>query len=368
MTTVLLALILSSNAQESKQMPFCEDWWNYYCCLSADGKRLGIGGSSFIEVGGWVTWSVDDARRLHSGKASGTHALAFSPDGKWLAAGSNSGELAVFDNATGQLYWDLSREGHRAPLHCLQFTAKSAFLISAAGDGMLRLWNIAKKEPQALFTFNSTEGYIRTHTEQYLKSWKRLAGKDVLPGGVNVYAHFLDPIHDLYGFSLSPDGNLLALALGTKTINVLDLDSGKIVRKFVTEQAANASVCFSKDGSLLAIGGGLESPTIEIWDARTCRRINTLRGHKNSILHLAISPDNKTLLSGGLVDGACLWDLWDGKQKFRFHSEKQTRVVGVGFFPNGETFNTLPEYTKTPIHFWNTRTGKQVAPPGTAGP
>jgi len=342
-------------------MPFSENWSNYCCCLSADGRQLGIGGSSFVEIGGWVTWSVRDERRLHSGKTSGTHALAFSPDGKWLAVGSNY-DLRVIDTATGQLYWDLSREGHRAPLHCLQFTKKSDFLISAAGDGMLRVWNMAKKEPQALFTFSSTEDYVRTHTQQYLDNWKRLAGKDVLPGGVNVYAHFADPIQDCYGISLSPDGNLLALALGTKTVKVLNLDNGKIIRSFLTDQAVNASVCFSKDGTLLAIGGGLENPTIEIWNARSGRRISTLKGHKNSILQLAISPDNQTLLSGGLVDGAFLWDLRDSTKKDFLHIENQTEAVGVGFFPNGETFYTLCHHPRTPVRFWNTRTGSEVAP------
>src|SRR5207248_10191906 len=63
------------------------------------------------------------------------------------------------------------------------------------------------------------------------------------------------------------------------------------------------SVAFSPDGRIIASGSGAwERPDLPgellLWDARSGRRIATLRGHRGDINSLAFSPAGGLLASG----------------------------------------------------------------------
>ena len=86
------------------------------------------------------------------------------------------------------------------------------------------------------------------------------------------------------------------------------------------------------------------------------------------MLHLAISPDNKVVASGGTCDGVRVWDVATGKQKFALHQDKETRSGGVAFLPEGKILLTQPNGIGEPAYFWDAASGRPVSPVQTKGP
>jgi hypothetical protein len=78
--------------------------------------------------------------RFHSGKA-GTHAIAFTADGRFLAAGDVSGTVRLWRLADGKLLREFT--GHRGPVTALAFAADASVLVSASQDATALVWDLA---------------------------------------------------------------------------------------------------------------------------------------------------------------------------------------------------------------------------------
>lgn len=62
------------------------------------------------------------------------------------------------------------------------------------------------------------------------------------------------------------------------------------------------------------LGSGGEDCTVVIWDLKSFKMVNKLRGHKKKINALAFHPDGKTLASGSDDGTIIFWDVATGKR------------------------------------------------------
>ncbi len=117
---------------------------------SPDGKTIAAGAID----GRWHLWDVASGKKTLDGKAAvpampnqpppdatAVTALAFSPDGKTLAAGGADGQIYLFNVADGKFIRALA--GHTSAITSVAFHPTGTLLVSASKDRTLRLWTPA---------------------------------------------------------------------------------------------------------------------------------------------------------------------------------------------------------------------------------
>lgn len=112
--------------------------------LSPDGKTLAVGGwmgktADDVAMGRIFLLDFPEGNLVGSvlGGSGPTYSLAFSPDGRFLAAGSDDGSVRIWDVRRRSLVYTL--DGHTLPVRCLAFLGKEK-LISGSDDGNLIVW------------------------------------------------------------------------------------------------------------------------------------------------------------------------------------------------------------------------------------
>ncbi|MBY0231097.1 MAG: hypothetical protein K2W96_17570 [Gemmataceae bacterium] len=321
-------------------------------------------------------WDVPGRKRLFDVKKHVPEDMCFSPDGKFLAVVGNYAAFHVYDDK-GKEYWNLTLGGHGDTIVShVEFTPDSRLMVASSKNGMLRVWDVKKKKPVALFCFPSPLEHDQAVQDGYLRAARALAGKGKNPDGVEAFVVFKTAIEYFGNFTLSPDGKTVAVPLQNSDVLLIELASGKILKTLTTKQKHAFSVRYSADGKMLAIGGGGEFDddgwlgTIELWDVAKGKRVRSWKAHRHTVLHMAFSPDGKILASGGTVDCVRVWDAATGKPMYRLHEKiegtSDARCLGVAFLPDGKALLTLPVVRlgdNSPVHFWEPATGKRLPQP-----
>ncbi len=99
----------------------------------------------------------------------GGKGAAFSPDGR-LAARGHGQIIKVWSVATGQDVLQLI--GHTGAVSSLVFSADGRFIVSAGGDGAIRLWNLRSGKEVASLIALGREDFVAVTPDQYYRASK----------------------------------------------------------------------------------------------------------------------------------------------------------------------------------------------------
>jgi WD40 repeat protein len=324
------------------------------CAISADGRLLAAG-STYTKHDVRL-WDAASGKLLHKleGAGSATNVLAFSPDGKILAAAVFE-KVHLWDTSTGNLLGTLRPSDQRC--QAIAFSADGRGLASADGR-VVRLWDVRARKELSRWDAHADDVSSLSFSPD---------GKTLASGGWDRAARLWDPdtgkeLHCFKGHrgavlsvAFSPDGKQFASlgGDGDYTAYLWDPATGRPLRRLSGGNGWVSRLAFSADGTLLAVAGA----KVLVWDITAGKERDPRSGHKDTVCSLALSPDRKTLATRSIDRTVRLWDLGTGRE---------TRQVGlsercggsVAFSPDGRT---LAWQDETELCFADARTGERLA-------
>jgi len=267
----------------------------------------------------------------------GVYSLAFSPDGKTLAAGFVGGEIGLWDVTTGHRTSSLAENtaDDFSNVNSLAFSPDGKMLASASADRTIRLWDVTSR--RCLRTLAGHTSYVfdvkfspdgmtlaSASHDTTIKLWAVASGK--LVRTLSGHATYVGAI------AFSPDGKLLASGAADGTVKLWDVATGDNFRTLVYGDRVD-SVVYSPDGKLLAAGSG---SSITLWNAATRAVVRTIAGHNSLTTRIAFSPDGKLLAAPWRDNNIKLWRVADGGDVATLECGARL-VSSVMFSPDGKT-------------------------------
>jgi WD40 repeat protein len=148
--------------------------------------------------------------------------IAYSPDGKWIAAVTSDGFIRILDASTLEEQW--MWESDTSQVIGITFSPDSTVVAAGVGDGTIRLFDVETGDEAGVLD----------------------------AGG--------DPIIDV---AFSPDGTLLASAGVAGTVKLWNVEAQEELASLEGHTDLVIDVAFSADGTLLASGGA--DDTVRVW-------------------------------------------------------------------------------------------------------
>jgi WD40 repeat protein len=186
--------------------------------------------------------------------------LAFSPDGRTLAIGSDEGDITLHELPAASHRMVL--RGHSNAVRSLSFSRDGNFLVSAGQDSLIMLWDTKRATPiRALLEGASNPNHIVAFSpDGRTVAVGETGGKptDVLILEVNdgtIRTRLIGHSDGVCALAFSPDSRSLATASADHSVKLWNLDDGTEKTTFTEDVGRVNSLSFSSDGAWLEFAG-----------------------------------------------------------------------------------------------------------------
>jgi WD40 repeat protein len=285
-------------------------WGDVY--LAASDRVAGIGlamGEVFaVDLGTGTTRTLATGHKAKEKfQGAGVFALAFSPDGKWLATCGSDGMVRRTDLDAGKVIGQFGP--HRSWPQALAVSADGKRITSGGQDGVIRVWDVE-------------------------------SGKDAVPTGGHEFR--------VWRVSASANGKVIATEAGDETIRLWDPATGTEWRRIAAGGPVRACRLTPDGKQVVAVVGPHDSPNkaLKAWDAATGADATPVGFPKNlPASGFQFTPDGKTLLTH-VDDHLAAWAWPAGTKLWAADMPKPAaqginQVDSIAVSPDGRHFATV---------------------------
>lgn len=303
--------------------------------FSPDGKILAAGVYRAV-----LLWDTATGKPLPClmGLAGAVQSVAWRPDGSALAVAGGlpgaSGEVKCFDTKTWQPI-NKSFGGQGDVVYSVAWSADGNKLAAASQDKTAKVWEWATGKE--LWT-------LKDHSDAVMRVVFAPDGKSLYTASQdkNVRRFNLDDGKLMRQFSghnegvgalaLSPDGNRLISAGTEPQLRWWNIGDGNTARNDYAHEGGVNDIVFSKDGKWIASAGA--DKRLRIWQADNAAQQRALAGATDWEYTAAFSPDAKWTAGGGADGLIRLWETATGR----------LRLILAAYPPAGTQATGIPEW------------------------
>lgn len=383
-----------------------------------DGKQGMISALGFSPRGRWLAsagvdasikiWDFED-RSVAADLAAGSAArnLVFFPGGETLAAGCLDGTVKLWRLPDGRE--TRSWPAHSGSIGALCLSPQGEYLATSGKDQTIKIWDLGSGESAAPKTLEGVSASVLCFSPD-----NRLLAAGGEAGGITIWetdsgraaARLNNHTSNILSLDYSPDGRYLASGSAGRKILIWDVAKKSAIasyggtwarfhpsdRRLATHDIhshdfkiwelpedsyaetlmghgdAVLSIAVSPEGRSFATGGS--GKTIRIRDLATHEVRRTLWGHEAPVTAIRFSPDGSLLASGDAEASVIIWEMPQGTLRVRCLGNRD-RIVSLAFSPDGRrlaTGNSVTQFglslegdNRSGLKVWDTATGKEHA-------
>ena len=335
--------------------------------FSPDGRLLATGTFRSNTIKLWETATGRELRNLSSGTQSGVSMspyIAFSRDGRLIAATAGNNSIKVWEVASGREVQTLtsSQGGIAASIGGVYFISFNASGQLVTISDAVRVWDIATAQELRSVSVSSlnTAGFmgggdggavltpdgnqlafINSDGSQHtVKFWDLSSGREARSIELN------DKDMQSAELVFAPDGHLLVAGVADRRVTLWDVTTKRKERDLGPSANDYDLVKFSRDGRLLALASGYK---IKLWEVATSRELTTLQAPSSGLnsqyarVFVCFSDDGKRIASGGFDTPTVIWETDTSKQVLALNG-RTNMSYKVSFSADGTQLNSGEEH------------------------
>jgi WD40 repeat protein len=279
-------------------------------------------------------------------------ALAISPSGTYIAAGSREKSLKIYEYASGVLFREL--DCFSSEVCVISFSKDGKYIATGAGwPYVIRVYETGSGTPvHAFFGHNdSVNGVsfidgntriISSSVDATIRIWDMASGECVkVFGAGNVRA--------IRALSMSPDGRYLAAGGGDRKVRLWDLELGKLTATFTGHDSLVRAVVFGNHSGTLLTGSW--DGKARIFDTITGECIKQIASHRNRIYDILFIQKENAFLTASIDGTIKKWDAENAKMLAVYESKNNLSIACNG--------SLIISTNEEKIKVWDKCTGKE---------
>ena len=240
--------------------------------------------------------------------------MAISPDGKRVAVGCQEESLHLFAVDTGRKLKSPDLKGHISAVEHLTFSPDGT-MLALSNYSRVMVWDLSKGEAATPYLHHDQEiktvqfsidgkKFVTAGADKTARIWESTGGKPI--------GRPLENPMGIRSAVFSPDGKRIATACGDDKVRIWDAATGEPTRALLDCGPQLNAVAFDTKGERIATSNWNKPGSV--WDLATSKRIVTLK-LKDSIIsgRVCFSPDG-TLVALHTGDGVRVLDARTGEE------------------------------------------------------
>jgi WD40 repeat protein len=272
--------------------------------------------------------------------------LAFSPDGRFLAAGKSDAAVLLFDVESGRRLSEQTKLRQLGQITALSFSPDGQQLFLGGYSGTIQVWHLGAGSVLASAGLSAEmsvhQKAVRCIAPAPDGSFIVTGGEDnrlvwVQPGPTlqtRTVVSFEQAVRDV---RLASDG-AVAMASDGRELAWVDLKTASVTRRLPLAGSTVQAVAISPDGARVACSHGYD---ISVWETETSLMRSLETGKHEIQWSLVFTPDGHRLLSGG-QGRFHVWDIPAGQLTASISLETVLYIQTMVVSPDGTLVATIP--------------------------